>query len=212
MSISDSALVDNIGTDPGLGGAVYADGCELSFDSVSISGSTARFGGAIFSFAGQLDFVDSELYGNSADVSGGLWYGLAYNSESNVITFDETSVYGNSAGYVGGALMIDGGSEAYCYGSSTTSAGFWDNSADGLGYGFGGGAIRVYDSTATFEADTCDFGTDGDRADNTPDDIRTSFGDTAIYDSGEDVVYDTGDGFYNYDDDASVTCTTSGCE
>ncbi len=201
VNISDSAFKSNVAATPGIGGAIFVDGCTLSLDSVELSKNSADFGGAVFAFSGLIELQDSEVFLNDASSSGGVFYGYTTGS-SNVISFDETAVYGNSAVYYGGALMLDIDSEAYCYGSTTSIAGFWNNTA---GTGFGGGAIRVFASGALFEADTCDFGTNSGGDNNSPDDIYT---DTGTYDTA-----DTGAWGYDFEDDYSVTCTVGGgCE
>ncbi len=201
VTISDSAFHDNLATD-GLGGAIASDGCDLLLDSVEISGSSATFGGALFGFSGTIDLVDSEVFDNSA-VSGGVYYGYGL-STPNEIHFTDSSVYENEAQAWGGALMLDASTDATCSGTTTSAAGFWDNTANSAGGGYGGGAVIVFASDATFEADICDFGTVAGDDDNSPDDIYT---DTGAFDTGDSSTWG-----YAYDEDVTVSCTADGCE
>ncbi len=201
VTVSDSAFHDNMAVD-GLGGAIASDGCSLLLDSVEISGSSATFGGALFGFSGVIDVVDSEIFGNSA-ISGGVYYGYGL-STPNEINFTDSSVYSNEAQAWGGALMLDASTDATCTGTTTSAAGFWDNYANSAGGGYGGGAVIVFGLDATFEADVCDFGTVAAEDDNNPDDIYT---DTGTWDSGDSSTWG-----YTYDEDVTVSCTTSGCE
>ena len=201
VTVSDSAFEGNSAPSPGIGGAVAVNGCDVTLDSVEVSGSSADYGAALFSFDGFIDVTDSDVFENEAIYMGGVWYGYTTGT-SNVLSLDESAVYDNTAGYWGGALLLDVDAEAYCTGSTSTAAGFWNNTA---GLNGGGGAVRVYSTGSYFESDTCDFGTDDAGNNNEPSDV--------VADTGAGDTGDTGYIGYEYGEDETFSCTPeAGCE
>ena len=120
-----------------------------------------------------------------------LWGGFAnYLYTSSIpasVDLDGTLVYDNTATYAAGAWLS--GTDTTCDGT-VNDAGFTGNVANS-----GGSALSFLNTTATFTADTCDFGSDGGGDDN------------ADYDFGMDST-----GFnYVAGDDVSVTCASGAC-
>ena len=139
--------------------------------------------------------VDSVVNNNNATYYGGGF--MAYGYEDSVtVELNEVDIRDNTAAYIGGgafALAQDDNSILItCTGSTGTTAGFTANSATGGSTGSGGGLALYGD--ASFEADTCDFGTLSGGDDNSPDDVSGDLTNS-----------------FDYDDDETFTCVSGYC-
>jgi len=181
-------ITDNVASSYG-GGAYFRDATVEIVDS-TIEGNEAQYAAGIMSHTCSLELADSEVTDNDAeDYGGGLYvtYGDAL--------LDEVQIHGNAVttgayhSYpVGGGLFLNNGAEVYCSGSTSTTAGVYDNTAD-----YGAGAF-LYDADSELESDLCDWGSGS--TDNDPDDVALRYGWTL---------------YTSFAADESFTCTGYSC-
>ncbi|MFT5681601.1 MAG: putative outer membrane repeat protein [Myxococcota bacterium] len=142
-----------------------------------------------------MTFENCEISNNTASYFGGAGY-LDEGSSTSTLTMDGTLMSDNTAA-IGGGLFIEEDSVVSCTGTTSTSAGFLNNTAE-----IQGGAIFFYDfdNTASIESDTCDFGTSAGGDDN-----------SSYEGSSNDIYYYEGDRFA-YGDDESFSCSNESCD
>ena len=171
------------------GGAYFREG-DVEILDATIEDNTAAYAGGLIAHTCEFTLSDSEVTGNDAYYFGGGVY-LTYGEAE----LDEVRVHGNAATHgswsyppVGGGLFLNNGVEVTCTGTTSTTAGVYDNEAD-----YGAGAF-VYDAYSELDSNTCDWGSGGD--DNDPDDVALTYGFTW---------------YTSYGDDASFTCSGYSC-
>ena len=168
------------------GGGIYVKDAYLTATGLELSDNVALDkGGGAYTACCLFDLEESLVDGNIASSSGG---GL-YLKDVGAPYFLETLVTGNQSSSTGGGLYLDKGALT-CSGTSSTSAGFTDNTASS------GAGIYLKGGTAVLTSDVCDWGTRAASDDNSPDDVD---GDhmSAAYSS--------------YGDDESFSCDHSSC-
>jgi hypothetical protein len=161
------------------GGGMYLRDDVFDISDAVISSNIAYHAGGFIANNCELELVDSEVTGNWADYYGGglyLTYGTALLEESRI--HGNMAMGGSSSYYygLGGGLFLNNGADVTCEGSSSTTAGVYDNDAD-----YGGGAY-LYDGSSVLESDTCDWGySGGDLGDNDPSDVDMYWGYSGYY-------------------------------
>ncbi len=181
----DGTSFDTNSADEGPGGggggiAAYLGDVSLVDSTFSANEATANDGGAVHMGYGAMDATDCEFTGNIAYDWGGVF--VSYYGAS--VSLDECVVEENEADE-GGAMYLYASNDLSCSGSSSTTAGFFGNSAI-----TGSGAVWL-GTGSTITSDVCDWGTSSNT--NSPYDIESSS-------ISED-----------YGDDESFSCTPSGC-
>jgi len=190
LALSTVDIIDNAALS-GVGGGLASSGCDVFIDDAVISGNEAQYAGGLYVDAGTLTVSESVVTDNVGSQGGGLMV-LDY-TDAAVLSLDEVEVTGNSSpdDYGGGLGAWEtgaGGTTVSCVGSSSTDAGFTDNSA-----GTGGGGIYLYggvDLTST----ECDFGTSAGGDENSPDDVYTDLDGASYGDLGDDETFTCSEG------------------
>ncbi len=162
-------------------GGAYLRSCSSTVSDALISGNEAYYAAGVEVYYGTLELQDSEVVGNVAYYGGGVY-----------VTWGDAELSGcqihdNDAYYYGGGLFLNNGADVLCSGSTSTSAGVWDN------YGYHGGGAYHYDHDSELISDLCDWGTGS--LDNEYHDVEL---DNSYYS-------------YDYGDDADFTCRNTGC-
>jgi predicted outer membrane repeat protein len=212
VDLSSSTIEDNYAATQ-YGGGIYAANCTVAFDGVTVSRNDCpNYAGGAFLYNGTATIVSSTFDANTAYRGAGLmvWGGSAAITSSDLtnnvadynagglyvtygaVTLSDSRVDGNSAGSMSGGVFLNNSSTLACYGTSTTTAGIYDNTA----YYYGGG-VHFYDTGSRLTSSVCDWGQS--TYDNSPDDL-------AIGTSSS-----TGVQYKNYHSDESFSCTISGC-
>jgi predicted outer membrane repeat protein len=184
LEISWLLLEDNVASDQG--GGIWAKDATVTLEDSHLSAQVASSkGGGLYADGVALTLIDDEFSDCVCASKGG---GL-YVKGSSVMSMEGTLVQDNLASAGGGGLYLES-SVGSCLGSATTLApeGFHSNLAAQ------GGAIYVKGGSASWSADTCDFGTGGN--DNMADDIfgehsgvSSSYGDDASFSCDEDSCW-----------------------
>lgn len=192
LVITDSKISDNTADESG--GGIYGQNCTITIENTEIAENTTEVvGGGIMLFGGSITLNETTVSQNDAGVMGA---GIALISDMSsatakvtTFTMNNSVVTSNTAAFYGGGILIDGGSTASCT-ASTGRYGVFGNDALRSGGG-------VFLADGDFESTGCDFGSTGTEIPfNTPDTIHVM---------DLNVSYD-------YTEDATFACTTSGCK
>ena len=216
------------------GGNVYCTECSITLDTVTISdGEASGNGGGVYVTTGVLKatsteivdndgdsganvylssstaaFTDSTISGGLADTYGGGVYitgssaslslsgsditentagssgGGVYAYKSAVTMSSKSNIDNNDSAYLGGGLYLESSASLTCSGSSSATAGVWGNES------VGGGGVYM-ESAASVTSTTCDW---------------TATKDNSLYD-----IVVSGILWYTYGNNASFTCSSTGC-
>jgi hypothetical protein len=188
LDATDLVLEGNQSGD--YGGGAYLRSTTANIQDATISNNTAYYAGGLMVHTGDAELIDSEVTDNEAYYYGGGVY-VTYGD----VLLDECQVHGNIASYgswssspAGGGLFLNNGAYLACVGSTSTTAGVYDNEAD-----YGGGAF-FYDDDSELDSDTCDWGSGS--TDNDPDDV---------------TLLDSWRSYTSYGSDATFSCDGSRC-
>jgi len=201
LSLSTVDIIDNTALS-GVGGGLASSGCDVFIDDAVISGNEAEFAGGLYVDAGTLTVSESVVSDNIANDDAGGVMVFDYTGAA-VLSLDEVEVTGNTAADDGGGLgawEIGAGTTISCVGSTSTDAGFTDNSAAD------GGGVYLYAGVDLTSTD-CDFGTSAGGDDNTPDDLFQSTGAVSFM-LGSDETFTCVDGICGTD--LSTTAGSTG--
>ena len=183
-------LVATDNTSASYGGGLYLRDGDVEVFDATIQANVAYYAGGLMAHTCDLSLSDSEVSDNEAYTYGGG----VYLTHGEAI-LDEVQVHGNAVTYgsygyyaVGGGLFLNNGVDVTCFGSSSTTAGVYDNESD-----YGGGAF-LYDEDSTLVSDICDWGSGS--SDNDPDDV---------------ALAESWARYSSYGADASFTCHDSSC-
>jgi len=162
---------------------LYSEDCTVDISTTDITNNVSDYVGAgITITGGTTTMVDSLVEGNDAPSAGGMLIG-DYTKVPAALIMENSLFTGNTGSY-SAAIEIERGSTVECTGDKTTTAGIIANVASS-------GSVVQIDS-GTIVSNVCDWGESGTKDDNTESDLSAS---------------ET-----NYGDDASFTCTESGCK
>ncbi|MFH1463196.1 MAG: putative metal-binding motif-containing protein [Pseudomonadota bacterium] len=163
----------------GGGGAYFSSGTTAITDS-TFSSNQAYRGGGLMVYGGSATITSSEIDTNAAWSRGAGLY--AYSSD---VSLSYSMVHDNTASYYGAGLFLYNATVA-CYGSTSTTAGVYHNTA----YWGGGAYVSDY---GTLTSSVCDWGSS--TSDNSPNDVVGNYSTST----------------WSYGADASFTCTYLGC-
>jgi hypothetical protein len=173
------------------GGGIATEYCDLKFTDSEVADNYTYFGGGgLWATAADVTLVDTEFSGNVGYYYGGGAYLISTAGAVSLDMQDSRFTDNESTYSYGGALYVYGTSNAAkvtCKGSTSVTDGFDSNRTAS------GGAIYMRGSTATFDAVSCDFGTDSAGDANDTNDVTTTYSN---YRAGED---------------SSFSCDVDGC-
>ena len=128
----------------GSGGGIFNSGGELTVDSCTIEGNSARNGSIANFSGGDLKVVSSMIVGNTS------YYGAGIDNNGSKLTIVSSTLSGNTAYLTAGGIGNYNGGDA-----TVISCTIADNTAQGFEGGgiatgfFGGGTMTVQSSTST---------------------------------------------------------------
>ncbi len=176
LSLDHVTLSDNVSS--GYGGAIGAEGCNLTLTDVTATGNSAYHGGVVLALEGPVAVADSHFEGNLADVEGGVFYlggGVVFGSTNSTYT-------GNTA-FEGGVLRAEERGRAGANTLTLTDSTFSANTANR------GGGLAVDDGgEVVVEGSTFDGNVASDRGGAVAMDVRGATLTSCVFSDNEAVA------------------------
>ena len=193
VTIQDSKA--SVGAGYAGGGVLLVDCAATITDSIITgNGTVGDYGGGIAAIGDNvmLELIDSEVTDNEATIGAGVVISGESESSAALAILQGTLVDGNEALTFAGGAYVSYASLS-CEDTKTYYGAFTDNSVT-AGNGGAIGVAPTFVSPQTVTSAGCDFGTSAGRDNNSPNDVQLN---------GPS---------YSYGDDATFTCTPSGCK